>query len=127
MKWEDTGAKFKRLVLNTTSTSDDRYNHTTFQFTRNWLTFMFRDSKWTELGVASQIARIELCLQLPIVIMSLQYFLSWGDITCIKATSGENLPRGMELNNRHDPFAVAIPGYRIIVGVIVHGQNFKGK
>ena len=46
------------------------------------------------------------------------------EATC---TIGKNLLRERELNNRHDPFAVAVPDYQIIVGIIVRGQNFMGK
>ena len=43
-----------------------------------------------------------------------------------EATIGQNLPCRKELNNRHNPFAFAAPGYQIIVGVIARGQNSTG-
>ena len=36
-------------------------------------------------------------------------------------------PCRRELNNRHDPFAVAVPGYQITMGVISNGKNSMGK
>ena len=44
-----------------------------------------------------------------------------------EAIIGENLLYWKELNNRRDPFVVAVPGYQTIVGVIVHGRNTTGK
>ena len=44
-----------------------------------------------------------------------------------EATIGENLPCRKELNHRYDPFAVAVPGYWIIVGVIAHRRNSTSK
>ena len=35
----------------------------------------------------------------------------------------ENHPGRGKLNNKHNPFAFAVAGYQIIMGVIVLGQN----
>ena len=43
-----------------------------------------------------------------------------------EATIRENLPCQRKLNNKHDPFAVAVSVYRIIVGVIAHRRNSTG-
>ena len=40
-----------------------------------------------------------------------------------EATIGENLVCQREQNNRHNPLAVAVPGYQIIAGVIARGRN----
>ena len=47
---------------------------------------------------------------------------------CIKiyeATIGENLLWQGELNNIYDPFAVAVPGYQIVISVILQGSTCK--
>ena len=44
-----------------------------------------------------------------------------------EATIGGKLPCRRELNNRQHPFAVAVPGCQIVVGVIACGWNFTDK
>ena len=43
-----------------------------------------------------------------------------------EASIGVNLLCRKDLSNRHDP-PVAVPGYRIILGVIAHGWNYTSK
>ena len=43
-----------------------------------------------------------------------------------EANIGKNHLCQRELNKRHDLFAVAVPGYRIVVGLILHGRNTMG-
>ena len=71
-----------------------------------------------------------------IAIMSSQYLhcISTGgrehvykDVHVWEATIGKNVPCWRELNNQHDLFTVAVPGYRIIVGIIMCGRNSLGK
>ena len=38
-----------------------------------------------------------------------------------------DLPCRGELNNRHNPFAVAAPGYQSVVGIIACDKNSTGK
>ena len=44
-----------------------------------------------------------------------------------EATAGEYFACRRKLNLKHDFFAVAVPGYGIIAGVIAHGRNSMGK
>ena len=44
-----------------------------------------------------------------------------------EATIGQDLSCQREMNNRHDPFAVAVLGYWTVVRVFVRGRNSTGK
>ena len=44
-----------------------------------------------------------------------------------EATIGENILCQSELNNRHNLFAVAVSGYRVVMDVIASGRNTTGK